>query len=275
MARFEGKTVFITGAARGQGREHAIRFAREGANLIVIDLCEPVASVQYPLATLEDLAETERLVRAQGSDCIAVQADVRDEDHIRRVVDAGVARFGSLDVVVANAGICPMTGDESKIMTAWYDVLDIIVTGTLITLRATTPVLMGQEGGGSVVVVGSLASLRGVSYTPDMLSPGELGYGAAKHGVISLMKNYAIALGQSGVRVNAVIPGGVNTPMVTNPYFAEVQAKAPAGWMAKVIGGDSLIEPSDISSAVLWLASCESRYVTGHALIVDGGAHLL
>jgi SDR family mycofactocin-dependent oxidoreductase len=275
MSRFDGKTVFITGAARGQGREHAIGFASEGANIVILDLCAPIASVQYPLPTPDDLAETERLVRAQGVDCLAVVADVRNEEQVQNVVDSATSRFGSLDVVVANAGICPMTGAESKAMLAWHEVLDVVLTGTYITIRATTPALLEGEKGGSIVVVGSLASLRGVSYTPDMLSPGELGYGAAKHGIMSLMKNHAIALGSLGVRVNAVLPGGVQTPMVDNPFFAELHKNVPDGWMAKVIGGDSLIQPSDIAMAVRWLASEEARYVTGHSLLVDGGAHLL
>lgn len=275
MPRFEGKTVFITGAARGQGREHAIGFASEGANIVVLDSCAPIASVQYPLPTPDDLTETERLVRAQGVDCLSAVADVRNERQIRDVVDAATARFGSLDVVIANAGICPMTGPESKAMLAWQEVLDVVLTGTYITIRATTSALLEGDKGGSIVVVGSLASLRGVSYTPDMLSPGELGYGAAKHGVMSLMKNHAIALGSSGIRVNAVLPGGVQTPMVDNPFFAELHKNVPDGWMAKVIGGDALIQPDDITMAVRWLASEEARYVTGHSLLVDGGAHLL
>lgn len=273
--RFEGKTVFVTGAGRGQGREHAITFAAEGANVVALDLCTQIASVQYPLATREDLAETEGMVRAQGGDVLAVVADVRDEEQMRDAVESTIAKFGSIDVVVANAGICPITGDEAQSLSAWHDAIDVLLTGSMLTLRATVPHLVSNEGGGNAVLVGSLASVRGVAYLPSMLSPGELGYNAAKHGIMSLMKNHAIALGASGVRVNAVLPGGVATPMVENEFFAKFAETVPDGWMAKVLGGDSLIPAEDIAGAVRWLASDEARFVTGHAILVDGGAHLI
>lgn len=275
MSRFAGKTVFITGAGRGQGREHAVSFAAEGANIVALDLCAQISSVQYPLSTREDLAETERLVRAQGRECLGIVADVRDENQMRSAVESATAEFGSLDVVIANAGINPMTGDEAQSLSAWRDALDVVLTGTMMTLRVTVPQLVANEGGGAAVLIGSLASVRGVAYLPSMLTPGELGYNAAKHGVMSLMKNHAIALGESGVRVNAVLPGGVATPMVENEFFAKFAETTPDGWMRKVLGGDALIQSRDISSAVRWLASDEARFVTGHAILVDGGAHLI
>lgn len=274
-SRFEGKTVFITGAGRGQGREHAVSFAAEGANIVALDLCDQIPSVQYPLSTREDLAETEALVRAQGRECLAVVADVRDQNQMRGAVESAISRFGSIDVVIANAGICPMTGDEAQSLSAWSDAIDVVLTGTMMTLRVTVPHLVANDDGGTAVLIGSLASVRGVAYLPSMLTPGELGYNAAKHGVMSLMKNHAIALGASGVRVNAVLPGGVATPMVENEFFAKFAETAPDGWMGKVLGGDTLIQPGDISSAVRWLASDEARFVTGHAILVDGGAHLI
>lgn len=275
MSRFEGKTVFITGAGRGQGREHAVSFAAEGANIVALDLCAQISSVQYPLSTREDLAETERLVRAQGRECLGIVADVRDENQMRGAVESATSAFGSIDVVIANAGINPMTGDEAQSLSAWRDALDVVLTGTMMTLRVTVPQLLANEGGGAAVLIGSLASVRGVAYLPSMLTPGELGYNAAKHGVMSLMKNHAIALGESGVRVNAVLPGGVATPMVENEFFAKFAETTPDGWMRKVLGGDALIQSRDISSAVRWLASDEARFVTGHAILVDGGAHLI
>ncbi|OZD59769.1 hypothetical protein CH263_22480 [Rhodococcus sp. 06-1059B-a] len=273
--RFEGKTVFITGAGRGMGREHAVSFASEGANVVAVDLCAQISSVAYPLATREDLAETESLVRAQGGDVMAAVADVRDEGQMRGAVESAIARFGSIDVVVANAGICPITGDQAQLLSAWHDAIDVMLTGSMVTLRVTVPHLLSNEGGGNAILIGSLASLRGVAYLPSMLSPGELGYNVAKHGVMSLMKNHAIALGASGIRVNAVLPGGVATPMVENEFFAKFAETVPDGWMAKVLGGGALIQPEDISGAVRWLASDEARFVTGHAIVVDGGAHLI
>ena len=274
MGRFDGKVALITGGARGQGRSHAVNLAREGASIIVLDICRQIPSVQHSMATREDLAETVELVEKTGQGVVAVEADVRDYDAVCAAVARGTEEFGRLDIVVANAGIMATTGEPAQQMDAWHASIDTMLSGVFYTLRASaTPMIDGGRGG-SIVITSSTSGLRGVAYSVEMLSPGQMGYGAAKHGVLGLMRNFAMALGQYRIRVNSIHPMGVRTPMVVNEHFANVQGSAPPGWMANVMQV-GLIEPQDVSEAVLWLCSDEARYVTGSSLAVDSGQLIL
>jgi SDR family mycofactocin-dependent oxidoreductase len=274
MGRFDGKVAFITGGARGQGRSHALALAAEGADIAVLDICAQMPSVQHSMATTEDLAETEKMVRDLGRDFLGVQGDVRNQADVDGAVERTLAQFGHIDIVLANAGIMATTGEPSQQLDAWDDSISTMLSGVFYTLRATTPSMVERGQGGSIVITSSTSGLRGVAYKTDMLSPGQMGYGAAKHGVLGLMRNYAMALGQYRIRVNAIHPMGVRTPMVVNDFFGNVQAEAPPGWMANVFA-QGLIEPEDVSNAVVWLCSDESAFVTGSSLAVDSGQLLL
>ena len=270
MGRLSGKVAFITGAARGQGRSHAVRLAEEGADIIAIDLCEQVATVEYSMSSKQDLEETQKMVETLGRRIVASVADVRDFDAVKEAVDHGVSELDRLDYVVANAGIMPTTGSLAREMQAWTDSIDIMLSGVFYTLQATVPHIIAGGDGGSIVITSSTSGLQGVCYDWEKISPGQVGYGAAKHGVVGLMRNYAKALGEHRIRVNSVHPMGVRTPMVVNEFFADVLDAAPPGWMANAMQLD-LVEPLDISNAIVWLCSDEARYVTGVTLPVDAG----
>lgn len=274
MGRFEGKVAFVTGAARGQGRSHAVQLAREGADLLLLDLCEQIPSVPYGMSTQQDLDETCALIEKEGQKALAVKADVRDFDAVCDVVRQGLETFGHLDHVVANAGIMPTIGPKSHGMDAWHACVDTMLTGVYYTIKASFPTMVESGRGGSMVITGSTSSFRGVAYNIDMLNPGQVGYGAAKHGVLAIMKNFAMALGPHNVRINLVAPMGVRTPMVVNEFFSGLTAAAPPGWMANALQV-GLVEPQDITNAILWLLSDEARYVTGTTIAVDSGQLLL
>lgn len=265
--RLKGKVALITGAARGQGRAHAVRLASEGADIIGIDICAPIASVPYPLATADDLAATVKLVEDTGARIVAKEADVRDRASLSDAVQAGVDELGRLDIVIANAGIAPMqSGDDG-----WRDVIDVNLTGVYNTIKAAIPTLVKQGAGGSIVLISSAAGLAGVG-SPDA---GSVGYAAAKHGVVGLMRVYANLLAKQNIRVNSIHPTGVETPMIDNDFTR--------GWLAKMAAesdspgsmGNALpvevLQPEDIANAVAWLVSDQARYITGVTLPVDAG----
>lgn len=264
MGRVEGKVAFVTGAARGQGRSHAIRLAEEGADIIAVDICEDVASVPYGLATQADLDETVKAVEALDRRIVARAADVRDPAALQAVVDAGVAELGRLDVVSANAGICTVQRWDEVTPQVWQDTLDINLTGVWNTCTAAIPHLIAA-GGGSIVITSSTAGIKGLPF----LAP----YVAAKHAVVGIGRSLANELSAHSIRVNTVHPTGVDTPMVAGLGGLEpILGKEP---MLGPIFMNSLpvemTDPRDISNAVLWLASDESRYVTGLMLTVDAG----
>ncbi|HEX4391919.1 MAG TPA: mycofactocin-coupled SDR family oxidoreductase [Mycobacterium sp.] len=265
--RLKGKVALITGAARGQGRAHAVRLASEGADIIGVDICAPIASVPYPLATADDLAATVKLVEDTGARIVAKEADVRDRASLSDAVQAGVDELGRLDIVIANAGIAPMqSGDDG-----WRDVIDVNLTGVYNTIKAALPTLVKQGAGGSIVLISSAAGLAGVG-SPDA---GSVGYAAAKHGVVGLMRVYANLLAKQNIRVNSIHPTGVETPMIDNDFTR--------GWLAKMAAesdspgsmGNALpvevLQPEDIANAVAWLVSDQARYITGVTLPVDAG----
>ena len=275
--RVAGKVALVTGAARGQGRAHCLRLAQEGADVVAVDLCGPVPGTDYPPATEADLAETADLVRAAGRRAVTRVADVRDDAALRTAVDAAVAELGRLDVVVANAGVVVAAPAEHLPADAWRTVVDTNLTGVWHTVSAALPHLLdrppGATGPASVVVT---SSANGGLKAPPHLAA----YAASKFGVVGLVRSLAHELGPRGVRVNAVHPTAVSTPMIHNEatyrlFAPEAERPGPDEVAPVFARFHSLpvpwIEPVDVSNAVLWLASEESRYVTGVSLPVDAG----
>ena len=264
--RVQGKVAFITGAARGQGRSHAIRLAEEGADIIAVDVCASIESVPYPLATPDDLAETVRAVESLDRRIVSTAVDVRDADGLRSALEKGVAELGRLDIVIANAGVAAMSVRPSP--NAWRDVIDINLTGVFNTVEAASPTLVEQGTGGAIVLTSSTAGIMGIGGAGG----GGLGYTASKHGVVGLMRSYANLLAAHSIRVNSVHPTGVNTMMINNEamreFFSRDAAFAIQNPNALPV---PMIEPVDVSNAILWLVSDEARYITGVALPVDAG----
>src|ERR1700747_3166239 len=263
--QLKGKVAFITGAARGQGRAHAVRLASEGADIIAVDLCDQIASVPYPMATADDLAATVKVVEDTGARIVAGRADVRDLESLITALRAGLDEFGGLDVVIANAGIAPMQAGED----GWRDVIDVNLTGVHYTVDVAIPTMVEQGRGGSVVLISSAAGLTGIGSA----DAGSIGYTAAKHGVVGLMRVYANLLAPHSIRVNSVHPAGVDTPMINNEFIRQwlgnITEKTPQD-MGNAMPVQ-VLEPEDIPNAVLWLVSDAARYVTGVALPVDAG----
>ncbi|OBK86946.1 mycofactocin-coupled SDR family oxidoreductase [Mycolicibacter sinensis] len=270
--RFEGKVAFITGAARGQGRAHAVRFAQEGADIIAIDLCRQLDSVAYALSTLEDLDETVRLVESTGRRIIAEQADVRDLAQLEVVVDNAVGEFGRIDYVLANAGIGPVFGDESRQLAAYLDSIGVMLNGVYFTIEAALPALLRHGDGGAVVITSSAAGLKSVGRGFATKSHGGAGYTAAKHGVVGLMRYYATTLAERGIRVNSVHPTGVATPMIQNPEVEQYITKHPEfGAALENLLPVPMVECLDVTEAMVYLCSDAGRYLTGVTLPVDAG----
>ncbi len=274
--RVEGKVAFITGAARGQGRSHAVRLAQEGADIIAVDICKQIESVAIPLSTPEDLAETADLVKSHNRRIYTAEVDVRDYAALKAAVDTGVEQLGRLDIIVANAGIgnggnrLDQTSEED-----WTDMIDVNLGGVWKTVKAGVPHILAGGQGGSIILTSSVGGLKAYPHTGH--------YVAAKHGVVGLMRTFAVELGQHMIRVNSVHPTNVNTPLFMNEptmklfrpdlenpgpddlkVIAQMMHTLPVGW----------VEPEDVSNAVLFLASDESRYVTGVTLPVDAGSCL-
>jgi SDR family mycofactocin-dependent oxidoreductase len=265
MGKLDGKVAFVTGAARGQGRSHAVRLAQEGADIIAVDIAGQIASVLYPMATPEDLDQTVKEVEALDRRIVATQADVRDRAQLQAALDAGVAELGGVDIVLANAGIAPMGLEEPE--GAWDDVVAVNLTGVYHTVEVAKQALI-DRGGGAIVITSSTAGITGIGGA----SGGGLGYTASKHGVVGLMRSYANTLAEHRIRVNTVHPTGVNTPMVVNDIMAEFLASDPqlSEAMSNALPVD-MIEAVDISNAILFLVSDDGRYVTGVTLPVDAG----
>jgi (+)-trans-carveol dehydrogenase len=272
MGRVEGKVAFITGAARGQGRSHAVRLAEEGADIIAIDICAQIDSVPFPMARPEDLEETVAQVEALDRRIVAVQADVRDHAAVQRAVDDGVAQLGRLDIVSANAGIYSHGLLADMEPQTWQDMIDVNLSGVYYTCRAAIPHLMAGGRGGSMILTSSSVGIRAIA---------NLGhYGSAKHGVVGLMRTLALELAPHMIRVNSIHPTSVDTDMIHNdsmysllmPGVAE-PSREMCGQILEGINALPVpwVEPRDISNAVLFLASDEARYITGVTLPVDCG----
>jgi SDR family mycofactocin-dependent oxidoreductase len=270
MARLEGRVAFITGCARGQGRTHAVRLASEGADIIAVDICHNIPSNKYDLASPVDLEETVRLVKSKDRHIIASQADVRDYQQLKGVLDDAVAQFGRLDIVIANAGIAPMTFDDDENLgeEAFGDVIDVNLVGAWNACRVSIPHLIRGGRGGAVVLTSSTAGIKG--YTGS--TAGAVGYTAAKHGVVGIMRTLANDLAQHSIRVNTIHPTGVNTMMAVNPVMRRWIEEDPArgAHMNNPLPVE-VLEPDDVTNAVVFLVSDEARYITGVMLPVDAG----
>jgi SDR family mycofactocin-dependent oxidoreductase len=274
--RIEGKVAFITGLARGQGRAHAIKLAGEGADIVGLDICAQIDSVDYEMSTPDDLQATIKLVEETGQRIIARIGDVRDMDSLRSVYQEGLDTLGHIDLVVANAGIMPVWGRGSDTMRAWQDCLDVLLSGVLNTVEVAYPRLLEQGTGGSIVITSSMAAVMPMMRTLGGRTLGLLGYSAAKAGLINLAQNYASILAYHNIRVNTVHPTGVNTPMADNDMVRDRFATAnPEDALALVNAIPvNFVEAEDVADAVLFLCSDESRYITGSALRVDAGSSL-
>ncbi|WP_430335835.1 mycofactocin-coupled SDR family oxidoreductase [Rhodococcus sp. ACT016] len=272
MTLLAGKTAFITGAARGQGRAHAVRLAEAGANIIALDICRDLDTAPYTGSTTEDLSRTAELVEAAGGRIITAEADVRQSRQIEKAVENGLAAFGSIDILAVNAGIAGY-GPAIELSEAnWQEMIDINLTGAWKTVRAVAPSMDKAGRGGSIILTSSVAGM--------IAFPNLAHYSAAKHGLIGLMKVLAVELAPKSIRVNVICPSHVNTPMIQNPAVYELFTGGVAGATAEQASSAMKsmhalpipwVESEDISSAVLWLASDEARYVTGVVLPVDGG----
>jgi SDR family mycofactocin-dependent oxidoreductase len=262
--RVAGKVAFITGAARGQGRSHAIRLAEEGADIIAVDICRDYGTVPYPMGTEADLAETVKAVEALDRRIVAAQADVRDAAALRAAVDDGVAQLGRLDIVSANAGICTVQAWDEVSPAVWQDTLDTNLTGVWNTMVVSAPHLIAA-GGGSIICTSSTAGIKGLPY----LAP----YVAAKHGVVGIARTMANELARHHIRVNTVHPTGVDTPMGNGLGGLEglINRDPDLGPIYMNTLPVESVDSRDISNAVLFLASDEARYVTGLEFTVDAG----
>ncbi|MGY1640506.1 mycofactocin-coupled SDR family oxidoreductase [Geodermatophilus sp. SYSU D00703] len=269
MGKLDGKVAFITGAARGQGRSHAVRLAQEGADVIAVDLCAQMDTIGYPMATPDDLAETVRAVEALDRRIVARQADVRDVAALRSAVEDGVAELGRVDIVLANAGISAAGSPEPSPERTWDDVIGVNLTGVWNTVHVAAPRMIEQGEGGSIVLTSSTQGLTGRGGDG---SAAVTAYAASKHGVVGLMRSFAHWLAPHRIRVNCVHPTGAATPMVENEVLQNWLAanEESAGMLANLMPVE-LIEAVDVSNAIAWLVSDEGRYVTGVPLPVDAG----
>ncbi|AKK25486.1 mycofactocin-coupled SDR family oxidoreductase [Mycobacterium sp. EPa45] len=266
MGTLDGRVAFITGAARGQGRSHAVRLAEEGAAIIAVDICAQIDSVPYPMSTPDDLDQTVKEVENVNGRIVAIQADVRDRAKMRSAYDAGTKELGPVDIVIANAGICPMSFEPTD--QEYDDVVDVNLNGVYNTVWMTMAPMIARGRGGAVVITSSAAGLVGAASE----QPGLMGYYAAKTGVIGLMRSLANYGAPHNIRVNCVAPTGVATPMIVNDWLPEYYAANPGKGAAMSNALPvSMIEPIDVSNAVLYLVSDAGRYVTGSVLPVDAG----
>jgi SDR family mycofactocin-dependent oxidoreductase len=273
--RMQGKVAFITGAARGQGRAHALRLAEEGADIVAVDICADIDTVTpyYPLATEEELAETVRQVEALDRRIVARKADVRDLTGLQAAFDEGLAEFGHVDTVVANAGIATYGRAWELSAEQWKDMIDVNLTGVFHTAKVAIPSMIEAGRGGSILFTSSIGGLKGIQNVAH--------YVACKHGIVGLMRTLANELGPHSIRVNTIHPTNVDTIMIQNPGTWAMfspgdpepsQEKAMPGFMSLNTLPVPWIEAVDISNAVLFLASDEARYVTGVTFPVDAGA---
>jgi (+)-trans-carveol dehydrogenase len=270
-----GKVAFITGAARGQGRSHAIRLAEQGAHIVLVDACRTLETVPYPMATAQDLAETASLVKTAGADVLPAELDVRDLPGLRQLAEQTMDRFGRIDIVIANAAISSPARTLEMSEQTWQEMIDVNLTGVWKTVAATVPHMRAAGRGGSVVIISSLAAI----------APHEniAHYTAAKAGLIGLMKVLAKELAPDGIRVNTIHPGSVATPMVLNdstyrlfrpdleaPTRADMEVATQTLHAMPV----ALLEPEDITATILHLVSDAGRYITGTTQLIDAGGAL-
>nr|WP_052371886.1 mycofactocin-coupled SDR family oxidoreductase [Amycolatopsis taiwanensis] len=264
-----GKVAFITGAARGQGRSHAVRLAADGADIIAVDICKQIDTVGYAMSTSDDLAQTVAEVEALGRRIIATEADVRDGAALRAAVAEGARELGGVDIVLANAGIAPGGGSGNEPEQSFRDIVEVNLFGVWNTVHAAAPLMIEQGRGGAIVLTSSTQGLTGRGGYGEA---GLEGYCASKHGVVGLMRTFAYWLAPHNIRVNTVHPTGVNTPMVVNQALERHMADNPdlSAGMANLMPVP-LIEASDVTEAIVWLVSDAGRYITGVTLPIDAG----
>jgi SDR family mycofactocin-dependent oxidoreductase len=273
MGTLTGKVAFISGIARGQGRSHALRLAGEGADIIGIDICRDIDTMDYPNATPADLTETTKLIEQLGRRAITSEADVRDFAAVRGAVDAGVAELGRLDIVLSNAGIVRLHPDSDHPARVWQDIVGTNLAGGFHVVTATVPHLIAGGRGGVVILTGSTAGVRPVANP----GAGALAYTASKWGLVGMCKQLAATLAEHSIRVNIVHPTGVASGMTMNAAMAELAEQA-------MTSGDSsglaamqnampveILQPEDISDAIAFLVSDQAKWITGVSLPVDAG----
>jgi SDR family mycofactocin-dependent oxidoreductase len=272
QGEWSGKVAFITGVARGQGRSHALEFARRGADIGGLDICHPIATVPYAMAELSDLKQTAQEIESLGGRALLEVADVRDPAAVQGVVARVIHAFGRIDVVLTNAGVFSVGDPLTLSPASWQDVLDVNLTGVWNTVQACLPAMVESGNGGSIVMTSSIGGVQGLLQCPH--------YVASKHGVIGLMRSLANELGQYRIRVNAVCPTNVNTPMIQNPAnYRTFRPDLEDPRREDIIDVASSthildvpwVEPEDVTAAAVWLASDAARYLTGVALPVDAG----
>ncbi len=267
MGRLDGKVAFVTGAARGQGREHCVRMAEEGADIIAVDICTDVSEDSYfPAATDGDLAETVSLVENLGQRIVARHGDVRDLAGLQHLCQDGAEQLGSIDVVVANAGISNWNRFWEMPESQWQTLVDVNLTGAWKTMVSATPIMIEQGRGGSIIITSSVAGLKSL--------PGQAHYSAAKHGLVGLCKSAAIELGPYNIRVNTIHPWGVETPMAEGHSLDHVFEEHPtyAASFAAILADPIIASPRQIADVVVFLASDESAVITAAQIPTDMGA---
>ena len=271
MGKLDGKVALITGGARGQGRSHALTFAREGAEIVLCDVASALPTVPYPLASTGDLADTVRMVEDLGRRCLAAQADVRDGEALRDLVERAISELGRIDILVANAGIESFGKTWELTDEQWDEMVAVNLTGVWKSCKAVIPSMI-ERNTGVILITSSIAGLKGLM--------NQAHYCASKHGVVGLMRTLALELAPHGIRVNTVHPSSVDTPIIKNQAMytlfsggnpdATLEEVTPA-FKALNLLDTPWMEPQDISNAMLWLASDDARYVTGTTLSVDAG----
>jgi SDR family mycofactocin-dependent oxidoreductase len=271
MPGLEGKVAFITGAARGQGRSHALRLAREGADILAVDICADTPSIDYPNATRAELDETAQLVEADGRKVVALTADVRDLTGLQKAFDEGISSLGRVDVVLANAGIVRL-GEGGDPAAVWGDIIDTNLTGSWNTISVALPTMRAGSAGGCIIITSSTAGLRA---SPGF-GIGQVAYTAAKTGLVGLMRQLAVTLAPESIRVNSVHPTGVKSGMTMNEAMMTLALQAAEGGDNSISAMQNampveILEPEDISDAVAFLVSDQAKWITGVALPVDAG----
>jgi len=272
MGQLDGQVAFITGIGRGQGRSHAVTLAREGADIIGLDICAKLDSTAYEGTSEDDLRETCRLVEETGREIVAEPGDVRDYDQVKAIFDRGIEKFGRVDIVIPNAGLCAGAKTWEISEDAWREMIDVNLTGVWHTVKAAVPQMIEQNSGGAITFIGSTEALKGAENISS--------YAASKHGVTGLMTSLARELGEYGIRVNSVNPTCVDTDMINNPFVyklfrPDLEQPTREDVVDSFAGTHILpvpwIEPSDVSKAILYLASESGRYITASTMVIDAG----
>jgi (+)-trans-carveol dehydrogenase len=274
MSKLEGKVAFITGAARGQGRSHAQRLAADGADIVAVDICADTATVPYPMGTAAELAETKDLVEKAGRRCVTATADIRSLEQLGAAVDLAKETFGKIDILVSNAGIWSQSTESWTLdEETWQTMIDVNLSGQWKTAKAVVPTMIEGGNGGAITITSSSIGLKATT--------GNVHYTTAKHGVIGLVRTLAHELAPHNIRVNALCPTTVNSPMITNDaLYSLFRPDLDSPGLPDVEPGlrdlnlleVSMLEPAEVSAAISWLVSDDARYVTGIALPIDAGS---